>query len=285
MDLSRDLRSLALVPTGIGTYDSLNRMFSRYLTEEGAALTLESIKRAFLRMERDGYKPATLQTLKAAIKKSILLSAGSAGFDARFRAILTEALKDLKVARKIKAIPPDQIIPDEEMRILIEGCRSRRISLIMWFLSVTGLRISELTSLRLDRIEMVNEKAAVVSVVGKGRKERKIFLPTSAVVEAQNLFNGRVYLVETVDHKRYCRKYIWREISAEGRRILGRPIHPHMFRHSFATQKIKDKKLSVKGISLYLGHSAVTTTYEFYFHDQLTFADIFNKEDHAHVAS
>lgn len=285
MSLSRDIRSLTLVPTGIATYDSLNRVFARYLTEDGAALTLASMKQAFLRMERDGYKPATLQTLKAAVKKSILLSAGSAGFDARYRAIVNEALKDLKVARKIKAISPDQIISEEETRILIGGCRSKRIATIMWLLSVTGLRISELTSLRLDQIEMINEKTAVVSVLGKGRKERRIFLPTSAIRDAIDLFKSRVYLIETVEHKRYCRKYLWREISVEGRRILGRPIHPHMFRHAWATHKISGKKLSVKAVSLYLGHSNVSTTFEFYHHDQLTFSDLFGEENHAHVAS
>lgn len=285
MNLSRDMRVLTLAPTGIATYDSLMRVFSGYLQQKGSVLTLESIKGAFLHMESDGYKPATLQTLKAALKKALLISAGSAGFDVRFRSLLTEALKDLKVTRKTKAIPPDRIIREEEMHLLISNTRSQRISTIMWLLSVTGLRISELTSLRLDRIEIVNGSSAVVSITGKGKKERKIFLPAPKIRDAQDLFQGRVYLIETVEHKRYCRKYLWREISAEGRRILGRPIHPHMFRHSFATQKIKDKKLSVKGISLYLGHSAVTTTYEFYFHDQLTFADLFNEEDHAHVAS
>jgi integrase/recombinase XerC len=189
------------------------------------------------------------------------------------------------VARKIKAIPPDQIIPDEEMRILIEGCRSRRISMIMWLLSVSGLRISELTSLRLDRIQKVNGASAVVSITGKGRKERKIFLPVAKIQDAQDLFQGRVYLIETLDHKRYCRKYLWREINAEGRRILGRPIHPHMFRHSWATDKISEKKLSIKAVSLYLGHSNVSTTSEFYHHDQLAFADLFGQQDHAHVAS
>ena len=85
-------------------------------------------------------------------------------------------------------------------------------------------------------------------------------------------FAGCVFLFEHAG-KTYNRVYVTDRIKLAGRLILGKNISAHTFRHSFATEKLKQTK-NLKGVSKYLGHSSVSTTADLYVHDELGWEDV-----------
>ena len=47
-------------------------------------------------------------------------------------------------------------------------------------------------------------------------------------------------------------------------------LHPHMLRHSRATDMLLNKEISLKAVSRYLGHSSTAITSDLYVHDQVS---------------
>ncbi|MBA7545982.1 hypothetical protein ES705_38364 [subsurface metagenome] len=58
--------------------------------------------------------------------------------------------------------------------------------------------------------------------------------------------------------------------------MVGRPLSYHKLRHSFATDKILQYPAHLTAISRYLGHSSTAITTQFYVHDELTDAQLFD---------
>jgi len=139
------------------------------------------------------------------------------------------------------------------------------------FLFATGLRISEMLGILLTDIVRSNGKC-IVRVLGKRRKERKVYVATTLVDQVKEQFHSSIYLFE---HKGqpYNRISITNRIATQGRVVLGRQISAHTFRHSFATTTLK-KTDNLKGVSKYLGHSSVSTTANLYIHSELTWDDV-----------
>lgn len=153
------------------------------------------------------------------------------------------------------ARPADQAIAtDQEVTILM-------IKLLI----VTGLRISELTNLK---IRDVSTDAAQMTVRGKGNKERIVFVPNE---ELQDGF--RRYCADRAKHSSLKSPLF---LNAVGRRLrsqtfrkrlrvlshrLGIAPHltPHRFRHTAATLLIEEG-IDILMVQALLGHANLKTT-------------------------
>lgn len=199
-----------------------------------------------------------------------------------------QALEEVRPGKKQNiAINPDEIFTGEEVDKVLDFCNSsnpgnkfntdpdkyKKLALIIWTLYYTGLRISELTGIRLSKIK-VND-IATIHILGKGRRERKIFLPSGKVEEIKNLFQSKKFLFENRTGNKYDERNLRRELEKVFYNVIpGKNFHPHILRHSFATQKLKEGK-SIKAISEYLGHSSTAVTEDLYIHDILSYGDLF----------
>ena len=139
--------------------------------------------------------------------------------------------------------------------------------MLVSLLSQTGLRISEALNIKLSNIEKETRKNCWIRVLGKGDKERMIIAPSPTIKGIKNHFKRKIYLFEHNGHS-YNSRSITQRITIEGYKILGREYHisAHTFRHSFATEKIK-QGVSPQKLSLMLGHSKVSTTLDLYVHE------------------
>ncbi len=137
----------------------------------------------------------------------------------------------------------------------------------------TGLRISELVALNLEHINLDTRE---FRVVGKGRKQRIVFLSDDAAdaiadyVKARKddfkplfLSHGRTRNMSgsSEDEKRRISptmvQYLVRRY---GRRAgLIKPVTPHKLRHSFATELLRNGA-DIRSVQEMLGHSSITTT-------------------------
>jgi len=134
----------------------------------------------------------------------------------------------------------------------------------------TGLRVSELTSLKVTDLDA---KVGCVRCIGKGDKERVVPVGRKALgIVERYLRDGRPEIVRAarggasswlfVNRRggRISRVGVWKILSSYGRRAgLRMALTPHMLRHSFATHLL-ERGADLRSVQLMLGHADISTT-------------------------
>ena len=129
-----------------------------------------------------------------------------------------------------------------------------------------GLRVSELISIELNDIDMVN---CLIRVYGKGSKEREIPLGEYAIHYLQEYISRRELLLK----KKPCTKLFLNNhgqgMTRQGffknlkqilkEKGLNPEVSPHTLRHSFATHLV-NRGADLRSIQEMLGHSDISTT-------------------------
>jgi len=155
-------------------------------------------------------------------------------------------------------------LPDQKTPL---GLRDRAMLEVLYS---TGLRVSELTSLRVNDLDT---KVGCVRCIGKGDKERLVPVGRKALgIVERYLRDGRTALIGPgrnsagaflfVNRRggRISRVGVWKIFSAYGRKAgLRVPMTPHMLRHSFATHLL-ERGADLRSVQLMLGHSDISTT-------------------------
>jgi tyrosine recombinase XerC len=133
----------------------------------------------------------------------------------------------------------------------------------------TGCRISELVALNNADVDLKNRTA---TVMGKGRKERNVFLGDAAVLALREYMALRRFHARVADDDAVRSLFInqrCRRITDRGVRFilseylvranLGKRVTPHTFRHSFATHLL-DRGADIRAVQELLGHASLSTT-------------------------
>ncbi len=168
---------------------------------------------------------------------------------------------------------PDILSTEEIDRIIAAVDRStakgRRDSAMLEVLYSCGLRVSELTSLRLGDLFFGE---GYIRVTGKGDKQRLV--PVSAVArdkiqcyldERPRKFAGADTLFLNNRGKALSRVMVFTIIrDAAHRAGIDKTISPHTFRHSFATHLLEGGA-GIRQVQEMLGHESIVTT-EIYTH-------------------
>ncbi|WP_304973798.1 tyrosine-type recombinase/integrase, partial [uncultured Alistipes sp.] len=163
---------------------------------------------------------------------------------------------------------PDILSTEEIDRIIAAVDRStakgRRDSAMLEVLYSCGLRVSELTSLRLGDLFFGE---GYIRVTGKGDKQRLV--PVSAVArdkiqcyldERPRKFAGADTLFLNNRGKALSRVMVFTIIrDAAHRAGIDKTISPHTFRHSFATHLLEGGA-GIRQVQEMLGHESIVTT-------------------------
>jgi integrase/recombinase XerD len=135
-------------------------------------------------------------------------------------------------------------------------------------LYATGLRVSELTGLKLAQVA---HDAGVVRVVGKGSKERLVPMGDEAVAWVSRYLRDvrpqlagvakRDELFLTQRHAPLTRQAFWALVKRHAVRagIPSASLSPHVLRHAFATHLL-NHGADLRVVQLLLGHADITTT-------------------------
>lgn len=193
-----------------------------------------------------------------------------------------EDIKTLAAEKvEIGRVPERQVdfLDSDELERLLESpegdlLRARRDRAILELLFSAGLRVSELTSLDRDQ---VNLKKDEFSVRGKGAKLRIVFLSSRAKIALQDYLNHRtdVDLALFVSHgkkglvnRQGARRESLRLTPRSVERLVKhyakkagivKDVHPHTLRHSFATDLLMNGA-DIRAVQTMLGHASITTT-------------------------
>ncbi len=137
---------------------------------------------------------------------------------------------------------------------------------ILELLYGSGLRVSEVTTLTTEGLDLEGGR---VHVVGKGSKERRVHLSEDAVDALRRwLADGRPVLAtrqtEALFVNRKRKPMSPRDVRAmvdgyAGDLLPGRRVGPHTLRHSFATHLLEGGA-DIRAVQELLGHSSVATT-------------------------
>ncbi len=185
----------------------------------------------------------------------------------------TELLEAPKLKRKL----PD-VLSVEEVELLFtgidhskpEGQRNRAILETMYS---SGLRVSEVTALQITNMYL---DVGFIRVIGKGNKERLVPIGDTA---AKHIGLYRESVRSKLEPKKgqedilFLNKrgsalsrvmifYIIKEAAQNAG--IGKNIHPHTLRHSFATHLVEGGA-DLRAVQEMLGHESITTT-EIYTH-------------------
>ena len=201
--------------------------------------------------------------------------------------------QELLIPKIPKRLPT--YLSEEEMELLFttaekdKSLNGKRNCMMLYLMYVTGMRVTELTSLKVHQIQL---DEARLLVDGKGNKQRVIPLPQTIITLLKN------YLKDT--HRKFCKKHgdtailfpipyrkkiksisrqsfwgilkqIWRKTG------INHSISPHTLRHSFATHILK-KGANLRSLQLLLGHEQVSTV-EIYTHIETKYLrEIYDKK-------
>ena len=144
------------------------------------------------------------------------------------------------------------------------GSRDRTMLEVLY---ATGLRVSELVSLKYSQLNM---NQGVVRIIGKGDRERMIPLGEEAVrwlKEFLGSARNEILLDRTTDYlfptrrgDRMTRQAFWHIIKRYARKSsIDKELSPHTLRHAFATHLL-NHGADLRVVQMLLGHSDLSTT-------------------------
>ena len=271
--------------------DLLNQYFNHLLIEKGAAgNTLEAygrdLKRYAAFLDKEGLTDAGSVTPQVVIKflvqmKDGGLSANSlnrslAALRSFYKYLLQEKVLDESPLANIDQAKVWMRLPDtvskEEMNLMLSQPGDKtpmalRDSAMLELLYATGLRVSELISLSMNSI---NWQVGFLIVMGKGSKERVVPIGKTAYdcvrryVDEARPKMLKTKITDSLFLNRFggpfTRQGLWKIIIHYAQKAgLQKNVHPHTFRHSFASHLLAGGA-DLRAVQVMLGHSDISTT-------------------------
>lgn len=224
----------------------------------------EQITGYMTQLKEKGLAAATIARKLAAIKAFYRFMTAEGYMDANPAEVVEAGTKGIKLPRVLSE--------DEVVRLLnqpdittAEGFRDRTMLEVLY---ATGMRVSELINLTLERVDL-NMKYIIA--FGKGSKERIVPLGSVAAEFLQRYLekvrpklmhadrNSNIVFLAFGGHE-LTRQRFWQIIRAYGRKAnINKALTPHILRHSFATHLL-DNGADLRSVQELLGHSDISTT-------------------------
>ena len=200
--------------------------------------------------------------------------------------ITKNLIQDVEMPKRSKKLPV-YLTKNEVNRLLdapdltkYNGMKDKAMIEVMYS---TGLRVSELISLK---IKQVNTSERIITVIGKGKKQRSIPIRESSLNYLLMYINNFRNKLKFIEDKQYV------FLNSKGKKLtrqsffvslrkyakiagIEKEIHPHSLRHSFATHLLENGA-DLRAVQELLGHTNIETT-QVYTH--LTNEKIINSYD------
>jgi integrase/recombinase XerC len=222
-------------------------------------LQVQHIRRYVAQLHARGLSGKTLARMLSAWR-------GYYHYLARSHGIPHNPCQGLRAPKSAKHLP-HALSPDEANRLMeipVEGPQALRDRAILELFYSSGLRLSELSGLR---VEEVNLDDATVRVTGKGNKTRIVPVGSHAIaairiwLEERNktfgsqsaLFPGKTGKPLSQRAIQYCVRQWAAKQGVSGN------VHPHVLRHSFASHVLQSSG-DLRAVQEMLGHASISTT-------------------------
>ena len=231
------------------------------------------------RAHAGGLSPRSVQRRLSAVR-------GFFNYLLRERIVTSNPALEIRAPKAAKRLPGtldvDQL--NQLLDIPAEDALAVRDKAIMELFYSSGLRLDELVGLDMGHLDLADR---TVRVLGKGRKTRVVPVGRKAVEALRAWLRDRATLASMDEAAlfvgrngtRLKHRAVQLRVAYWARRKgLPSHVHPHLFRHSFATHLLESSK-DLRGVQELLGHADISTT-QIYTH--LDFAHLARTYDASH---
>lgn len=245
--------------------------FVLFLTEQKITLeqaTIDHIKRYLHHLKSNAVTARSMARKLSALKLFFSYAHEYAGF--------ADIAHDIQAPKLEKKLPT--FLTEQEIAHLLQvadadtseqGIRNKTM---LYLLYVSGMRISELTQIRVSDIHTDTE---FITIRGKGGKERMVPLQQE-MLDLLRAYMPSVRGSEYLFSVRYggvikpiSRQACWHILNGLWKKTgIARTISPHLLRHSLATHMLKNGA-DLRSLQLLLGHETIATV-QIYTHVETT---------------
>lgn len=234
------------------------RFLKEYKINDIKKITKETIRLYFLKQKNNNISNRTLGRYYSSLNSFFIYSIEHEYID-------SNPLKFIDYPKYTKKIP--EYIYDSQLEKLLNEKTSENIEielrnkLIIYLLLDTGVRVSELVNIKVSDIDI---EERIIRVLGKGSKERFVFFTSKTKELLVSYLSKRKEkalvnnLLINYKGEKLTERSVQKIIKLVGEKI-GLDIHPHLLRHTFATDLL-NKGADIRMIQELLGHENLDTT-------------------------
>ncbi len=249
--VEKEAKRRGLSPRTIKTYNYCLRKFSRIYKKDPKSISKKDIQ-------------TYLDQLITWNKASSTINTNLNAFKFLFEQILRKKLTiTIKHSKNVKRLP--DFLTKEEVKCLFSKIKNSKHLLMIKLLYSTGMRVSELVSLKVKDFSFNNNYGWVRE--GKGRKDRLFVVAVKLKLELQKFINENklelddwLFTGQSGKNNPVSASTI-RAIVKDASKLakITKNVHPHTLRHSFATHLIENG-YAVTEVQPLLGHKSMETT-------------------------
>ena len=245
-------------------YSLLKDLESKNLSD-WKSVTTDHLLKFVLLLQEKGYSETTRARKTAAVRSYFAFLVD----DRLIENSPAAELSSPKIGRSLPtALSEEEVIRVLEAPMAVDTPESRRDKAMLELLYATGMRVTELVSLRVND---VNLSGGFVRCIGKGNKERLIPFHEQAldalafyIEEGRGSFlNGNPKEPALFLNRRgeqLTRQGFWLILKEYARKAgITSPVTPHTLRHSFATHMLRGGA-SLRQVQEFLGHASIAST-------------------------
>lgn len=169
-------------------------------------------------------------------------------------------VEKIKVEKRLK-----KAFTPVEVELMRNACRKPKEKATFELLLSTGCRVTELTMLTMENYDL---QRGTITVIGKGNKERVVFVNARAKVAIDNYLvikphsEGPILCGLHGVGTAMTSNGIQKMVKEIGKRAGVTHVHPHKFRRTAATLALK-RGMSLNDVRRFLGHTDVDTTLQY----------------------
>ncbi|WP_246141247.1 site-specific tyrosine recombinase/integron integrase [Bacillus marasmi] len=227
-------------------------LFSAYVNKAVVQVTTSDIRK---------YLASNSKWMMSTVESKLSKLKTFFGWMVKEEMLLRDPSAKINPPKKPKRLPKGLTI--EELEIVRDSCKSLRERAIMEVMYSTGCRLSEIRNMKVSDI---NSQEMSMHVIGKGDKERIVYLSIKSMHQLRKYLKSRnddcEYLFAT--ERRPIRQMSGRAIERivekiQSRAKLSKKLTPHVFRHTTATLMMENGA-DLADVQHILGHEQPSTT-------------------------
>ncbi|MBN2232205.1 MAG: tyrosine recombinase XerD [Deltaproteobacteria bacterium] len=255
-----------LSPRTVSSYETDCRHFQRFLAARGIAGPEQidvMLLADYLQGLRPDYAPASIRRRGSALGMFFRYLCQQGTLAANPMALLDAPKLRQRLPPVISIAEVETLLAAPDAATAL-GARDRIMLAVLY---ATGVRVSELVAMTVDRISF---NLGAVTVIGKGDKERVVPLPFGVLAQLREYLDtvrprflkGRMspHLFLNRSGRPLTREGFWKNITRYARQAgIQRKVYPHLLRHAFATHLLAGGA-DLRIVQSLLGHADLATT-------------------------
>ena len=172
----------------------------------------------------------------------------------KYKLLSTLPTRDLRHKRVVEHVP--EALNAEEIDLLLEQLQPKEKKVVM-FLHDTGLRVSEMTALLWKDVDL--DRRIILIRNNKGSKDFRTVPLTKRATKILSDHQDAMVKSDFVELYPRLERNLRDQLGIAASKAKIRHVHPHIFRHTFATELV-DEGVPLETIQKLLGHKGISMT-------------------------